>query len=220
MRVARTYSTNHLQHNNNNKNTINDETSLSFFPNGFPAVHGADRIRPHAKYHCQIFVFDRALQLWRPWSGTINDETSFSFFQTASRPFAALILFMWSDPIMIRPHAKYHCQILFFDRALQLWRPWSGTINDETSFSFFQTASQPFPALILYMWLDPIMIRPHAKYHCQILFFDRALQLRRPWYGSSGTKSVQPIRSDIHEYIFFPKSNTKKQTKIVSFYDF
>jgi hypothetical protein len=82
-------------------------------------------------------------------------------------------------------------------------------------FFFFRTASQAFAALKLCMWSDPIMIRPHAKYHCQICVFDGALQLRRPWSGSSGTESVHTIRSLIPEYIFFPKSNTKKQTKIV-----
>jgi hypothetical protein len=44
MRVARMYSTNRLQHNNNNKNTHNDQTLFSFFPNGFPTIHGADTL--------------------------------------------------------------------------------------------------------------------------------------------------------------------------------
>jgi hypothetical protein len=92
--------------------------------------------------------------------------------------------------------------------------------NDQRRFLFFRTTSCPFAELILCMWSDPIMILPHAKYDCQICVFERALQLRTPWSGSSGTESVHTIRSVIHEYIFFPKSNTKKQTKIVSFYDF
>jgi hypothetical protein len=52
MRVARTYPTNRLQHNNNNnnnnnsnnKNTHNDQTSFSVFQNRFPTICGADTL--------------------------------------------------------------------------------------------------------------------------------------------------------------------------------
>jgi hypothetical protein len=44
-----------------NKNTINDQTSFLFFPNGFlPAVHGADTLRVVGSYHdpttCKVVV--------------------------------------------------------------------------------------------------------------------------------------------------------------------
>jgi hypothetical protein len=127
---------------------------------------------------------------------TINDQMSFSFFRTASWAFTAPILCMWSDPIMIRRHAKYRPK-----RSI-VWRHFGhlahpqlpgNAQNDQRRFLFFRTASRPFAALILCMWSDPIMIRPHAKYHCQMGVFDQALQLRRPWSSSSGTQSVYTI---------------------------
>jgi hypothetical protein len=42
-------------------------------------------------------------------------------FRMAFWPFEALVvLCMWTDPIMIQPHAKYHCRICVSDQALQL----------------------------------------------------------------------------------------------------
>jgi hypothetical protein len=105
---------NNNNNNNSNKNTHNDQTSFFSFSNGFPTIHSADtlhvvgsdpnRIQPHAKYQRKRSAgccrFRHLVRPQLPGSAQ-NDERRFLFFRTASRAFAALMLCMWSDTIMI-----------------------------------------------------------------------------------------------------------------------
>jgi hypothetical protein len=61
-----------------------------------------------------------------------------SFFGTASGAFAATILRMWSDPIMIRPHAKYRRKPSSFWRLFgHLVRPQlPGSAQNDQTFYF------------------------------------------------------------------------------------
>jgi hypothetical protein len=91
MRVAHMYPTNHLQHNNNNKNTISEQTLFSFFSNGFPAICGADTLHLVGSYHdrttCKVsaetirwlLTFLSSCAPPAAWEGT-KGSTPFSFF--------------------------------------------------------------------------------------------------------------------------------------------
>jgi hypothetical protein len=115
----------------------NNQT-FSFFSNGLSLIRDADTlqvvgschyIRPHAKYRpkrmagCRRFGHLGRSQV--PVSAPKMVKCSFLFFRTASRPFATLIICMWLDHIMIRPHTKYRSKIYCFGRAERLWTPWS-----------------------------------------------------------------------------------------------
>jgi hypothetical protein len=78
---------------------------------------------------------------------------------------------MWSNPIMIRPHAMYRRKPSSFWRNFgHLVRPQlPESVQNDQTFSFFETAYRLFVTPILCMWSDHAMIRhamirPHAKY--------------------------------------------------------
>jgi hypothetical protein len=134
-------------------------------------------IRPHAKYRRKLSSFWRRFgHLVRPHlpGSAQNNQTSLPFLRTASRPFATLILCMWSNDTIIRPHAKYRPKRMAGCRRFgHLGRsqvPVSAP-NGQMQFSLFRTASRPFATPILCMWLDHIMIRPHAKNRSKIYCF-------------------------------------------------
>jgi hypothetical protein len=92
--------------------------TYSFFPNRFSSVRDAVTLPAIGSYHdpitCQVTAkMDcRMIQYWPFWALTglvraQHGHRSFLFFRTASRPFAAPILCIWSDTITIQPHAKY-----------------------------------------------------------------------------------------------------------------
>jgi hypothetical protein len=118
------------------------------------------------------------------------------------------------DAVTLHAIGSYHdpitCQVTAETdrRMIRYWPLWALTglvraQHGQHRFLFFRTASRP-------LWSNPIMIRPHAKHHCQIWVCDRDLQLRRPWWCS---KRVHKVRSGFTQNSIFLKTNSKKQLK-------
>jgi hypothetical protein len=124
----------------------------SFFPNGFSSVRDAVTLHAIVSYHdpitCQVTAETERwmVRYWPFWALTglvraQHGQPRFLFFRTASRPFAEPILFIWSDTITIRPHAKYRPKRSSFCRRFgYLVRPQltGSAENDPTSFFFFE----------------------------------------------------------------------------------
>ena len=132
--------------------------TYSFFSNRFSSVRDAVTLRAVGYYQdpiaCKVSAKtdSQMVRYWPLWALTglvsaQHGQTSFPFFRTASRPFAAPILCIWSDTITIRAHAKYRPKrSSFWQRFGHLVRPQlpGSAQNDQTLYSFFPNG---FPAV-------------------------------------------------------------------------